>query len=66
MFGSLVKFVLHNDVIHEVLFLKCDNQIVKRLLVANIDNCFEGDLHGQQAQKYILIICKRIDVWVFA
>jgi len=43
-------------VIHEVFFLKCDDQIVKRLLVTNIDNCFEGDLHGQ-AQDYTLPIC---------
>jgi hypothetical protein len=38
----------HRDVVHEVLFLKCYDQIVKKLLVTNIDNCFEGNLHGQQ------------------
>ncbi len=34
-------------------------------MVANIKNRFEGDLHGQQARKYILPICERTNVWVF-
>lgn len=54
--GSLVKFVFHRNVIHEFLFLKCDDQIVQRFLVANTNNCFEGNLHGQQARKYIFPI----------
>jgi hypothetical protein len=62
MFGSLVEFILHKNVVHEVFFLKCGDQIVKKLMVANIDIFFEGNLHGQQARKYTLPICKRKDV----
>jgi hypothetical protein len=49
------KPVLHRDVVHEVFFFKCDDQIAKRLLVTNTNNCFESNLHGQQARDYIPI-----------
>jgi hypothetical protein len=47
-----------------VFFLKCDDQIVKRFLITNIDNHFEGDLHGQQVGKYTLPIYEKTDIEV--
>jgi hypothetical protein len=64
MFGCLVKSILSEDIILEIFLLKCDDLIIKKLLVANINNHFKGDLHGQEVQKETFFICEKIDVWV--
>jgi hypothetical protein len=47
------------NVVFEVFFLKCNDQIVKRLLVTNINNHFEGDLHGQQVENTLFQSMKK-------